>query len=189
MAANALKKRPAVYPGALLLVILLGVIDYLTGWELQFFVFYFIPVGYAAWHSSRRFSIIVALFSTIIWFLSDALAGHNYSSPLVEYWNSIIRFISFLLIALSVSEIRRRLAIEKRMTADLKEALLQVKTLRGLLPICASCKKIRNDKGYWEKIESYIKNHSEADFTHSLCAECAQKLYPEIYNRAKQPPS
>jgi hypothetical protein len=56
----------------------------------------------------------------------------------------------------------------------------EVKTLRGLLPICASCKKIRDDEGYWNQIESYIGQHSEAQFSHSICPECAKKLYPEL---------
>jgi PAS domain S-box-containing protein len=63
----------------------------------------------------------------------------------------------------------------------LQDALDKVKTLSGLLPICSNCKKIRDDKGYWNQIESYIAKHSEADFTHSICPECAKKLYPEFY--------
>jgi len=61
------------------------------------------------------------------------------------------------------------------------EALSEIKTLSGLLPICASCKKIRNDEGYWEQIESYIGQHSEAEFSHGICPDCARKLYPEFY--------
>lgn len=56
----------------------------------------------------------------------------------------------------------------------------EVKVLRGFLPICASCKKIRDSKGYWAQIEAYIRDHSEADFSHSICPECAEKLYPEF---------
>jgi PAS domain S-box-containing protein len=63
---------------------------------------------------------------------------------------------------------------------QLQEALAKVKTLSGLLPICASCKKIRDDKGYWNQIEAYIRDHSEAEFTHSLCPECADKLRSEL---------
>jgi signal transduction histidine kinase len=63
-------------------------------------------------------------------------------------------------------------------TAKLKKALSEVKQLSGLLPICASCKKIRDSQGYWNQIESYIREHSEAEFTHSICEECAEKLYP-----------
>ena len=56
----------------------------------------------------------------------------------------------------------------------------KIKILSGFLPICASCKKIRDDKGYWNQIESYIKKHSEAEFSHSICPECAKNLYPEF---------
>ena len=63
-------------------------------------------------------------------------------------------------------------------TAELEKALSEVKQLSGLLPICASCKKIRDSQGYWNQIESYIREHSEAEFTHSICEECAEKLYP-----------
>ncbi len=65
-------------------------------------------------------------------------------------------------------------------TRDLQEALSNVKTLSGLLPICSHCKKIRDDKGYWNQIEVYIKDHSEAEFSHSICQECAKKHYPDL---------
>jgi len=76
---------------------------------------------------------------------------------------------------------RNRVAREREtLIADLRKALQEVKTLSGLLPICASCKKIRDDSGYWNNLELFIIEHSNADFTHSLCPECAQRLYPEI---------
>ena len=77
----------------------------------------------------------------------------------------------------------RKQAEEERdkLILELRDALSKIKTLSGMLPICASCKKIRDDKGYWTQIESYIKHHSEAEFSHSICPECAKKLYPEFY--------
>ena len=79
-------------------------------------------------------------------------------------------------------DITERKMIEEereKLIVELKEAISQVKTLSGLLPICASCKKIRDKKGTWEHLESYIRDHSGADFSHSICPECAAKLYPE----------
>jgi hypothetical protein len=61
--------------------------------------------------------------------------------------------------------------------------ITEVKKLRGLLPICANCKNIRNDHGYWQSVELYIMEHSSADFTHSLCPDCRKKLYPNMPNR------
>jgi PAS domain S-box-containing protein len=63
---------------------------------------------------------------------------------------------------------------------ELRRRETEVKTLRGLLPICASCKEIRDDKGYWHQIESYIADHSEAEFSHGICPKCAERLYPEF---------
>ena len=65
---------------------------------------------------------------------------------------------------------------------QLQQALLKVKLLSGFLPICASCKKIRDDKGYWNQIEAYIQDHSEAEFSHGICPECMKKLYPDFVN-------
>jgi PAS domain S-box-containing protein len=68
----------------------------------------------------------------------------------------------------------------EKLIGKLRKTLAEVKTLTGLLPICSSCKKIRDDKGYWNQIENYVKAHSEADFSHSICPECAKKLYPDL---------
>ena len=69
---------------------------------------------------------------------------------------------------------------QTRLIQELREALARVKQLGGLLPICSSCKKIRDDQGYWNQIENYLKQHSEAEFTHGICPECAKRLYPEL---------
>jgi len=67
------------------------------------------------------------------------------------------------------------------------QARQEVRTLSGLLPICSHCKKIRNDEGQWEKLESYISQHSEADFSHGLCPDCLAEHYPEVFQK-KTPP-
>jgi hypothetical protein len=64
----------------------------------------------------------------------------------------------------------------------LQDALQDVKVLKGFLPICAQCKNIRDDQGYWNKVEKYISCHSEAIFTHGICPKCANDLYPDLYN-------
>lgn len=73
------------------------------------------------------------------------------------------------------------LSEREELIADLRRSLKQVKILSGLLPICASCKKIRDDKGYWNRLESYLSEHSNVEFSHSVCPECVEKLYPELH--------
>ena len=77
------------------------------------------------------------------------------------------------------AEVAARTAELSRTNVELTEALEQVKTLRGIVPICASCKKIRNDEGYWEQLEVYMRDHTEAEFSHGICLDCAALLYPE----------
>ncbi len=77
-----------------------------------------------------------------------------------------------------ITENKKSEAEREKLIADLQNALAEVRTLRGILPICSHCKKIRDDKGYWSQIESYIKRHSEAEFSHSICQDCAAIYYP-----------
>jgi hypothetical protein len=80
-------------------------------------------------------------------------------------------------------EERSRLAHEReRLLRELQAALANVKTLTGLLPICASCKRIRNDQGYWDQVETYITKRSDAKFTHGTCPECARRMYPGLFD-------
>jgi len=76
---------------------------------------------------------------------------------------------------------RHRVEVEREhLIQDLHATLARVKTLSGLLPICANCKKIRDDQGYWKQVEVYVGNHSEATFSHGICPDCFKKLYPEL---------
>ncbi|MEI6564311.1 MAG: response regulator transcription factor [bacterium] len=89
-----------------------------------------------------------------------------------------------------LEELRARLDVGQRMLAlqdtlstkvnELQKALDEVQTLRGIVPICANCKKIRDDKGFWQQVERYLTEHSEVRFTHGTCPECMRKLYPEF---------
>jgi PAS domain S-box-containing protein len=102
----------------------------------------------------------------------------------LEVGLSYIHSGSTVLVSAVIVDISRRKRIEAEredLIAELQAALEQVKQLSGLLPICASCKKIKDDNGSWNQIESYIRDHSEAEFSHGLCPDCAKKLYPELF--------
>jgi hypothetical protein len=79
-----------------------------------------------------------------------------------------------------LSERQRLLEEVNEKNDSLRAAISEIKTLRGILPICSHCKKIRDDKGYWSQIEAYIQDHSDAEFSHGICKECAQKYYPDM---------
>jgi hypothetical protein len=89
--------------------------------------------------------------------------------------------VNFVKESRMLTERRRAQEERERLIVELQGALAEVRTLSGLLPICASCKKIRDDQGYWNQIEDYVSSHSEATFSHGICPECAKKLYPDYY--------
>ena len=95
---------------------------------------------------------------------------------------STVQSIAFLVLIVGNISLYMGLIIlnSQRVESDLVEAKSEIKQLTGILPICSRCKKVRDDKGYWNQIEAYIRDHSEAEFSHSLCLECARELYPEI---------
>jgi hypothetical protein len=175
-----MKDDPLFKPNSILVVIALSVVvlgfaDYVTGCELGFFLFYFLPIAIAAWKVGPSSSYLISILSSIVWFLSD-ISSHPYSSVLFAFWNTIMWLLGFLIIAYSTSKIQFLLR-EKHETS--RAPLSQVKTLSGLIPICASCKKIRDDKGDWQRIEEYIEERTNAEFTHGLCPECVDTLLKE----------
>jgi len=76
--------------------------------------------------------------------------------------------------------LRQKKLEQQKLITELQEALAEIKTLKGFIPICASCKKIRDDEGYWNQLEAYISKHTDATFTHSICPQCAEKYKAEI---------
>lgn len=110
---------------------------------------------------------------------------HGY--PVFDEQGTLSRMIEY---SVDISQ-RKTLEGEKeQLISELKEALGRVKTLSGFLPICAKCKSIRDDKGYWNQLESYIREHSATIFSHGICPDCAKELYPdmfEIISRGKKP--
>ncbi len=99
-------------------------------------------------------------------------------------WNNQMAVMS---ICRDITKRKRADEEREKLISELQQALAEIKTLTGLLPICSSCKKIRDDKGYWNQIESYLAEHSMAEFTHGICPECAEKLYPNFINRRSVP--
>ena len=105
----------------------------------------------------------------------------DYINKPVKSVELLARVTSALTLKTEMDRRKQREAELRRINEDLQKALREVKVLRGLIPICASCKKIRNDGGFWQQIEEYIGEHSEAEFSHGLCQPCLKKLYPGVY--------
>ncbi len=169
-----------IYVGCGLLAFIILVIDLAIPLGVAGGVPYIAVVLLSLWAPEKKATIIVAVISTIL-----TVGGFFYSPPGGEMWKVLFnRALALFAIWVTASlTLQRKITEERREKAVLEreKALEDIKILQGFLPICASCKKIRDDKGYWNRIETYIEKHSEADFSHGLCPECAIKLYPEIY--------
>jgi hypothetical protein len=154
---------------SILSLIVIAWFDYITGYDMHFFVFYFLPVSIVAWNVGCKSSMAMAVACDIAWYAMDRADGHPYPSPFVAYWNAAIELASFVIIGFVVSKLRLDLDTQRQLNIKLENALGEVTQLQGLLPICASCKRIRDDKGYWEQIGTYVGQRSLAQFTHSIC--------------------
>jgi sigma-B regulation protein RsbU (phosphoserine phosphatase) len=111
-----------------------------------------------------------------------------FSAGAMDYINKPVNAVELLARVSSALTLKNEMDCRKereeelcRSNEELQRALREVKVLRGLIPICASCKKIRNDGGFWQQLEEYIGEHSEAAFSHGLCQPCLKKLYPGVY--------
>jgi hypothetical protein len=163
----------------MLMIVGLGWLDTYTGYELNFFIFYLIPVWYGAWKLGFKRGGFIAVLSAVSWFVSDRLAGHAYTNWIYWLWNTVIRLGAFMIVAYAVSRIHLLLLKEQHLSRDLQRTLDEVRTLKGLIPICAACKKIKDDKGYWHQVEEYISKHTDAKFTHGYCQQCMEKMLKE----------
>ena len=134
---------------------------------------YFLLVLVSLWSDRLKMPYYMAMGGSVL-----IITGIFLSPPGVEPW----KFITNRGIALFTIWATAILVVQRKSISEEKEAALaKIKVLSGMLPICASCKKIRDDKGYWNQMEAYIRDHSEAEFTHGICPDCAKRLYPELH--------
>ena len=172
VAAKAKGRRGLALAGCFLLLGMLGWLDYLTGYEMSFFVFYSVPVGIAAWYVGRWPAIGVALGATVSWLLADYFGGVKYSAPFFYYWNSTIHFLAFIINAVTIAEIKEDLDRRQVLAAELESARETLRAMSALLPVCPACGKPRDraEGGTDEENATLVRACPELAGT--LCADC-----------------
>ena len=169
---NLYRQRTIVL--CLLAAVIVLVIDYITGKHIEFPIAYALPVGMAAWREQKGAAYVMAVLLPLARVVFH-FPWHETQSLSLAVVNALITELALILYAYLIDRTAwQTRALEKK-----------VSQLEGILPICASCKRIRDEKGEYEQIEKYIIEHSEASFSHGICPECAKKLYPE-YSKDKE---
>lgn len=171
----------------LVLILMIGVIDYLTGYEVSFCIFYLLPVTVIGWFRGRTEGFAAAVISAVVWLVADVVDGHPYSHPLIPLWNALVRLSFFGIVVQLMGRLRVSLQNQERLVLELQEALVDAKVLAGLLPICAWCKNVRDDEGFWRQVENYIEHHTEVKFTHGMCPRCAENFEKKSENITSRP--
>ena len=173
---------PGLYGVCALLIGAVFILDLAIPLGVAVGVLYIFAVLVSLWAPRNRDTLIVAALASAL-----IITAFFLKPPVDEMWKVLFnRAISLFAVWIAAT-----LGIERKKTEQQKNAMLlerekaleEVKILKGFLPICSSCKKIRDNLGDWSQLEGYIKAHSEAEFTHSVCPECAEKLYPDFYKK------
>jgi len=159
---------------SLAILVAIGTLQELTRVRMTMAPFYLIPILLITLRSTRTAALLTSIVCGVMWISLDVRAP-DYEFLWLETWNNLLRVGVFVSSALLLARIKGDMVREMKLNADLQAALAEVKQLSGLLPICAWCKRIRDDEGSWQQIETYITVHSEADFTHGICPDCARK--------------
>ena len=159
---------------SLVILIGIGVLQTLTETRVTMAPFYLIPIMLVTLRSTRMAGLLTSIVCGVMWISMD-VRSPGYLFLWLDAWNNLVRVGVFVSSALLLARLKGDMVREMKLNADLQAALAEVKQLSGLLPICAWCKRIRNDDGDWQQIETYITVHSEADFTHGICPDCARK--------------
>lgn len=179
--------KNAILTLSYLLLGVLGFIDYATGYELNFFVFYYAPIAIVAWKLSRSSGVIMALCCALCWYLVDIASDHPYSHAWFGLWNGGLRLASFLILALVLAKIREereRLdatneCLEKAVS-DLEVSLAQVRKMQEQIQlVCAWTNRIKHE-GRWMQFEEFFAKNLNMRFSHGMSEEAAKQMMAEI---------
>jgi hypothetical protein len=153
--------------------------DVLSPPEVDFSAFYLVPVIWLTWCRGTREGLLMALVCGAGWYVHDLLSGRASSSEWFRLWDALNRQISYLLGAWAVGALRREVLGQQDLNRQLKEAMAEVRELKGLLPVCAWCRQIRDEEGDWHQMEEFLLMRTRAAATHGICPACLEKAQPD----------
>jgi hypothetical protein len=165
-----------VFLAAVAVLALVTAVDALTPYEFGFAAFYVIPVLIATWGVGTARGLGFALLSACCWYCVDLTSGRPLTHEFYRFWDSFNHLLSYSLIAVLTGRLKTAFQQVHELHGDLEQTLKNVRELEGLLPVCAWCKKIRDDAGYWQELDAYLEPRTKATFSHGICPDCAAKM-------------
>jgi hypothetical protein len=172
---------------SLLCLATVSYVDYVTGYEMLFFVFYFIPVGVCGWYMGRLATLNLALLSGASWFLVDILSGHHYPQEVTRCWNSFICFLAFAIIGYAEHHLKRsrdkereaRRELEQTL-AELQESTREIRNLQSQLQVvCAWTHRLRIE-GKWVTLDEFLTNKLNVKISHGISPEALARIKREL---------
>ena len=172
---------------SLLCLAAVSYVDYVTGYEFRFFVFYFIPVGACGWYLGRVAALSMALLSGATWFVVDVLSDHHYPHELIRYWNSFIFFLAFAIIGVGLDYLKRSRDEERqerqqleRALAELQESTSEIRNLQSQLQVvCAWTHRIRLESK-WVTLDEFLTNKLNVKISHGISPEALAEIKREL---------
>ena len=166
------RKHTTVLGFCIVLLGVLGWVDYLTGYELGFYLFYSMPVGLAAWQVGRRAGLVVALLASATWWFADRLAGDKYSSAFIGYWNTAMHFGTFIINAVAIAKVKSTLDQRHQLADELAEARRHAGELAALLPLCTGCRQPQPADALRGKVQAYLDSAPRTATAGAVCERC-----------------
>jgi hypothetical protein len=162
-------------------------VDYVTGYEMLFFVFYFIPVGLCGWYMGRVATLNIALLSGASWFLVDILSGHHYPQEATRYWNGFTCFMAFAFIGYAAHHLKRSRDKERQSRRELEQTLAElqdstreIRNLQSQLQVvCAWTQRLRIE-GKWVTLDEFLTNKLNVKISHGISPEALAKIKREL---------
>jgi hypothetical protein len=167
-------------PVSIAFIFAIGYLDYISGFKFSLFPLYLIPIAVISWNENITITILATAIASTIITIKDVHTALELNSGIYFYWDMFVKVCMLLLISYTFWKIRSLMIEKDRLNIELNRSLTEIQELREMIPICAWCHSVRNDKGFYEKIETYLSKVTGSKLTHGICPTCTAKYYGDF---------
>ena len=173
-------------PVSIVFIFVIGYLDYVSGFKFSLFPLYLVPIAVISWNENKVITILSSLLASGIIAIKDTHNALIYNMGVYFYWDILVKVIVISLMCYTFLKIRRLMIEKDALNVKLSQSLAEIQELREMIPICAWCHSVRNDKGFYEKIETYLSKITGSKLTHGICPACTEKYYGNFDKRPEE---